>query len=116
MTSPAYECSLCSEIRGIPNTSVMGGINPEVPKRTWGRELGITQTSFCGWEGLARRRRAPRGSFESVPGVMCSVGLWLPLRSSQWETLGGAGGEGCCRQAEEKRARQKTAVQAVERC
>lgn len=37
ITSPAYECSLCSEIGGIPNTSVMGGINLEVPKRNWGR-------------------------------------------------------------------------------
>lgn len=37
ITSPAYECSLCSEIGRIPNTSVMGGINLEVPKRNWGR-------------------------------------------------------------------------------
>lgn len=38
ITSPAYECSLCSEIGRIPNTSVMGGINLEVPKGNWGRE------------------------------------------------------------------------------
>lgn len=37
MTCPAYKCSLCLEIEGIPNSSVMGGINLEVPKRNWGR-------------------------------------------------------------------------------
>ena len=42
--------------------------------------------------------------------------LQLPPRSSQQGTLGGAGGEGCCREEEEKLARHKTALQGGERC
>lgn len=91
MTSPEYECSPCSEMRGIPNTSAMRGINLEVPKGTWGRKNGETLKPFS--EGVKALHDGGEhhvfSSLESALGGMCLVWLQLPQRSSQQGTLEG---------------------------